>query len=560
MVRFSTGFPVDDNAVYSTYSELVPLHVKHYNNRMRKYALFAALLLAAVAGARLFWQRHHHAVMASTPSAQEASVSGPSDLSQDIIGELAALKPGITVAEWRSVHSGDRLHKASYSDDEEYPVFVFGNFCTVATRTEHLSSGDDLSRKAVFYLPEAPASKALPAETDPSALIDTCRLGYIQVEVMKEDTLAALNANIHSGLTTRFGPPKDEPNALVLAPVLRRQMIPVWHAGDVRFVVGSVLQTVRPDAQQSKFSAYAYLPVFPFEREHPDEPYDFMEAENSPEIFQLAMRTAALETGVSQSMTEVFRKWIEFYQRKSGLPYEEQPKLPRPVQPREVAGVLEPWLDASRDLPARRRAAALLAAQFMLEASWAEFTSAAEYPVLKSDTETQTLLEAAGAEFLAPGGPQGIQPLVKWAREARDLDPEGPIGDAITLMTLSGWHLRELFPGGDVTDYVIDVSERYLLRHRDSANAGTFEYFIASAYCDRFLISQIGDDAGEGNFIPPTPEQLARGAAAKPEALNHYRSVFAQDRNSTKAIAAWRSAWRLIAGLPVSRHYSVAGE
>jgi hypothetical protein len=529
---------------------------------VRKYALFAALFLAMVAGTWLLWQRHHHAVMASMPSAQKVSVSGPSDLSQDIVGELAALKPGITVAEWRSFHSGDQLYKASYSDDEEYPAFVFGNFCTVATRTEHRSNGDDLIRKAVFYLPEAPASMALPKGIDPSALIDTCRLGYIQVEVMAEDTLARLNANIHSGLATRFGPPKDEPNTLVLAPVLRRQMIPVWHAGDVRFVVGSVQQAVHPDPQQSKFSAYAYLPVFPFEREHPDEPYDFMSAEDSPEIFQLAMQTAALEVRVSQSMTEVFRKWIEFYQRKSGLPYEEQPQLPRPVQPREVADVLEHWLDASRDLPARRRAAALLAAQFMLEASWAEFTSAAEYPVLKSDTETQTMLEAAGAEFLAPGGPQGIQPLVKWAREARDLDAEGPIGDAITLMTLSGWHLRELFPGGygDVTDYVIDVSERYLLRHRDSANAGTFEYFVASAYSDRLLISQIGDDAGEGNFIPATPEQLARGAAARPEALNHYKSMLAQDRNSKKAIAAWRSAWRLIAGLPVSRHYSLAGE
>jgi hypothetical protein len=165
--------------------------------------------------------------------------------------------------------------------------------------------------------------------------------------------------------------------------------------------MGSIRQTVGSDPQQpdSQFAAYAYLPVFPFEREHPDEPYDSMDAENSREIFQLAVSIAALDTTVSQPMANVYRKWIEFYQRKSGMPYQEQPHLRRPVHPGEVASVLQRWLEASRDLPARRRAAALLAAQFMLEVSWAEFTSAAGYPLLRTDTDTQTMLESAGAEF-----------------------------------------------------------------------------------------------------------------------------------------------------------------
>jgi len=539
--------------------------IQRYNSPMRKYGLMAILLAAALA-ASFYVRGHSHSAISTSPSAQKASDSGPIDPPTSVVEELAALKPGITVAVWRRSHPTDDWHAPSYRDDREYWPFIFGNFCSVSTLTKHLPNGQDLVRKAAFYLPAPPAPMALPSDRSASSLLDACTLGYIQIELMtgNKGALAGLNANVQTGLTTRFGPPADEPNAMVLVPVLRRQIIPVWKVGDAKVVVGSVLQRLPTDPQysDSQFAAYAYLPVFPFEKEHPDEPYDPMTAENSPEIFQLAVRTAALDPKLSPATTDVYRKWIEFYQRKSPLPYQEQPGLPRPIQPSEVASVLQPWIEASRNLPAQRRAAALLAAQFVVEASWSEFSSAARFSVVEKGSDAQRALEAAGAEFGPPGGPEGIQPVVKWVREARDIDPDGPIGDAIALMTLSGWHFRELFPGGygDVTDYVIAVGEKYLLRPRESATIARVEYFVASAYCDRVLISQFGDDGGEGDVIPPTQAQLDRGAAAQPEALKHYQSMLALDQNSQRAIAAWRSGWRLMAGLPVYRHYSLAGE
>jgi hypothetical protein len=540
-------------------------HIQRYNSPMRKYGLIAILLAAALAGS-FYVRGHSHHAIPTAPSEQKDSVPGPMDLPTRVVEELAALKPGITVAGWRRSHPTDEWHAPTYRDDREYWPFIFGDFCEVASLTEHLPNGHDLVRKAAFYIPAPPAPMALPSDRSASSLLDTCTLGYIQIELKTEtkDGLAALSANVHTGLTTRFGPPVDEPNAMVLVPVLRRQIIPVWKVGDAKAVVGSVLQRLPTDPQysDSQFAAYAYLPVFSFEREHPDEPYDLMMPENSPEIFQLAVGTTALDPKISQPTTDLYRKWIEFYRRKSALPYQEQPGLPRPIQPSEVASVLQPWLDATRKMPAQRRAAALLAAQFVVEASWSEFSSAARFSIVEKGSDAQRALEAAGAEFGPPGGPEGIQPVVKWVREARDIDPDGAIGDAITLMTLSGWHFRELFSGGygDVTDYVIAVGEKYLLRPRDSATTAKIEYFIASAYCDRVLISLFGDDGGEGEVMPPTQAQLVRGAAAKPEALKHYQSMLALDQKSQRAIAAWRSGWRLMAELPVFRHYSLAGE
>ena len=539
--------------------------IQRYNSPMRKYGLMAVLLAAALA-ASFYVRGHSHSAVSSAPSTQKASDSGPKDPPTSVVEELAALKPGISVAVWRRSHTTDGWHAPSYRYDREYWPFVFGNFCAVSTLTKHLPNGEELVRKAAFYIPAPLAPTALPGDSSASSLLDTCRLGYVQIELVmgNRESLANLKANVHMALTTRFGPPSEEPNAMVLAPVLQKQIIPVWRIGDAKAVLGSVLQSPPNDPRysDSQFAAYAYLPVYPFEREHPDEPYDSMTAESSPEIFRLAVRTAAQDPKLSQPMADVYRKWIEFYERKSALSYQEQPRLPRPIQPNEVASVLQPWLEASQSLVAQRRAAALLATQLVVEASWSEFSTAAGFSVVEKGSEAQRALEEAGAEFSPPGGPEGIQPVVKWVREARDIDPDGPIGDAITLMTLSGWHFRELFPGGygDVTDYVIAVGEKYLSRPRDSATTARVEYFIGSAYCDRVLISQIGDDGGEGELIPPTPEQLRRGAAAKPEALRYYRSMLALDGSSQRAIAAWRSGLRLMAGLPVYRHYSLAGE
>ena len=149
----------------------------------------------------------------------------------------------------------------------------------------------------------------------------------------------------------------------------------------------------------------------------------------------------------------------------------------------------------------------------------------------------------------------------KWAKEAWDLDPDGPTGDAVMLIAITNpLQMQEFLPNGyvpvatsegqkDVTDFVIDAGQKYLSKPRDPELTERIEYFIGLAYCDRIQISNYGDEK-------PSGWQIQRAAVAKPEALKHF--VAAAAGNSPRAVTAWRNGWRVLAGLPIGiRFYDV---
>jgi hypothetical protein len=91
-----------------------------------------------------------------------------------------------------------------------------------------------------------------------------------------------------------------------------------------------------------------------------------------------------------------------------------------------------------------------------------------------------------------------------------------------------------------------------LSQERDPLLRARAEYYLAAAYCDRILLGEGGNPM---TGAAPTAVERRRGQLAKPEALNHYRAMLALDDKSEFATAAWRSGWRLLAGLPVGVHY-----
>jgi hypothetical protein len=153
-------------------------------------------------------------------------------------------------------------------------------------------------------------------------------------------------------------------------------------------------------------------------------------------------------------------------------------------------------------------------------------------------------MKSIGVEFY--DGEGGLHPGHSWTRQALELDPDGPIGDAVTLMSLARW-------GVDWDDY-FTVGERYLSQQRNPDSRAWAEYFLASRHQNLVIIGYIGDTEPEQPpTMSPTQEQIDHGAAAKPQAIKHYRAVLAIDGDggSRRALVAWRTAWKLMADLPV---------
>jgi hypothetical protein len=531
---------------------------------MRRYSVGAALVAVMFAAALYYWRTYPHnesSAVVAVPTRPVETIPPqapeviPADVPTVVVEELAQLKPGITVIEWRRLHPADDWHKPTYEDQVSNRDYSLGNFCMVATLTRPLPMLKNLARKAVFYLPAPPTSTALPSGP-PSSLTDTCVLGYVAttLETESNEAKAGLDREVSATLSSRYGQPING-----RSPVNGRSIIRIWSTGDVKTAVGDLLF----EGPTKTFTANSYLPVFRYERlEFPDVEYGsiYPGRGGDTDIFDLAMRTANMDVAVTQPVATMYQKWLEFAHLKEAKFYWEQPEVPRPLGAKDVAAVLGPWLQSATELAPRRRAAALLAADLILEVAWEQFSTTGK----KTEQEKKDL-EGVGAVFVETIG--GTVPSVKWIQQARELDPDGPIGDAVMIMTVSGWNLRQLYSGGyeELTDYLIAGGEKYRSRPQNPNLAAWAEFFIASAYCDQVVISYAGNtdnpSVEPGPYLTePTESEKTRGVAAKPEAIKHIQSLLAMDRTSRRAIAAWRMAWRLIAELPLDRHYGIAGD
>jgi hypothetical protein len=365
------------------------------------------------------------------------------------------------------------------------------------------------------------------------------------------EKLAAAEAEIHAGLSSSFGEPAEQQEDIF--PIFEDSSKPVWASGEAQIVIGGLVQRMpnAPGKPGLDLTAYAYLPKFQYEYQHQFDRGKFFggSVAYGPGVFELARQAAGWD---DETLDAVYQRWNEFDQRPKGMVDRNELRVPKPVAAaEEAASALKDWLETTQDLPPQQRAGALAAAHCVLGISWASL----HRPGV-DENELRAIFEAAGARFTR--GPDGIEPAMTWLKEALQLDPDGPMGGAIRLTSLAaGRSLPELVPdefkGKGITDYVIEQGTKLLAQERDPLLRARAEYYVAAAYCDRISLGEGGNPMTGGS---PTAVERRRGELAKPEALNHYRAVLALDDKSEFATAAWRSGWRLLAGLPVSIHYS----
>ena len=136
-----------------------------------------------------------------------------------------------------------------------------------------------------------------------------------------------------------------------------------------------------------------------------------------------------------------------------------------------------------------------------------------------------------------------------WLRAARTLDPGGPVGELAFLVQLEAGFGEPLCNGPHAGEWfraVIDEGERYLRAPHDRAYTARVHLLVADAYRDIVALA----NGAAGDYADPS-RYRSEEPAARARAVEHYRAAITAEPGLGPGSrrAAWREAWRLLAGL-----------
>jgi hypothetical protein len=258
---------------------------------------------------------------------------------------------------------------------------------------------------------------------------------------------------------------------------------------------------------------------------------------NIPPAIQKSMTLAEIIGREFDEMTELLRAGLAVAQ-SSG---QEFPRIPA----EQVRDTLERWVGLAKGLPDFRRAAALLAADQILEI--------VQYASPISDASAgagaREALMKIGAEFRkAPLEVPKIIYINSWLWEAYRLDADGPVGGLsfLELMNRGFDTTRTCSAGSDSFRTVIQRGEEYLTEPRDPEVRQAVELMVAEAYLDIVALA-----AGAGWMFNTDPEPYKGSAPeARVMAIRHFRAGLMKASDSREVRTAWSKAWRTLAGIP----------
>jgi hypothetical protein len=131
---------------------------------MRKYRVMVSWAVAAVALTAGFYvirraptnrtDTREVAVMPPPDHKDDTPLADPGDVIEQTVDELAQAKPGLTPREWRRLHPFDQSGASGW----------FEGSCAEFSRILPTADGITFTRVAVFYLPDPPEEKELPAD------------------------------------------------------------------------------------------------------------------------------------------------------------------------------------------------------------------------------------------------------------------------------------------------------------------------------------------------------------------------------------------------------------
>jgi hypothetical protein len=472
------------------------------------------------------------------PQSPPSSAQPQGDFAEVAVAELAQLRTGLTLREFAQSHPGEQLGPTSKVND---PDLRFRSSCALGVASIPLNSGATLERVTAFYVPPIPVPVVPPTAKDPAEMLGDCVLGaiYLNARVPNANQADEIAAAVMVALSKRYGDPQRPPIDPYFNPGWRNRM--QWKQGDITVHAG--YDPYRVGANDvARFRVYAYwVPILESERKLPQwwQQQTALRPKESVN-FAFAVKTAALDPAATTAVSEGYGR-ASALAAKARAADKSVATDQYVASANDAATVLRQWLQGADGLPPPRRAAAFLAAYYLVRA-W-ESTD-------WQNPRTMRLFEKEGSRYWKRTPNQDEDSLGRWLGLAFSLDPEGPVGDTIVLeqMTQACYFDGFYGAGGPLFKHVIAEGESYLTRKHDPADSALAEFLLASAYQDFVDIA-----SGRLEEIDPAPYK-GRLQEARMKAVQYYSAAINFDPNSTIATISWRETWNLLANFP-SRNF-----
>lgn len=468
---------------------------------------------------------------AARPDSSGPTIDASTPWGQVALG-LWQLQGGVTLTSWLVARGDEQVERYGRALGRDH----LASWCARAARID-VAGGRPVERAAFFYPP--PATFALPSDSaSADSLVGGCVLGLIGTTIAVRDSAEGARTadSVRAELSRIYGPGRDGAGVRFFASAFWSR-VRVWERSGRTVVAALNGPPAQPADSASRWTvlAFAFVPASGLSIAPPAGAGD-----PSPEaglLDTLPLERAAALARVDSTLWLALRRAL----LAGTTPARADALRPRTPPADSLGRALRRWLQATQDLEPPRRAAALFVADAVLDRAMCGYGLCAG-----RDSAAQRPLRALGAEFnWSPLGAGWVYTRT-WLYEARALDRDSPVGQAILLQQLA----QAFDPSGTCAEgtegfvKVMETGERYLARVPASPIAPAVHYFLGEAYRDVVALA-----AGAGAPYADSTEYVADAAHARASALAHYRAAAAGAPGTPLGIRAWQRAWWLLSGL-----------
>jgi hypothetical protein len=442
------------------------------------------------------------------------------------LSELAALDEHITAAAWRRAHPAD--HVLRPEDEHEFTsgadLPLEGTWCLAAMRKQS-ARGGSVARIAFFYPPPVPPQPPSAALSDSG--LGGARLGCILglIEVERQVAGGPAGREALDSVRRRIG--------RWVGPGRAGETYGRWEAGSLqgreRWVSGGTTVLAGFDDLLDRVRVLAWQPASGIDLDSEAGTLSL-----DPATLPAAVIAAGgLDSAMAAPVVTLYDRARRSSSEEDRAGWSDSVML----------AVLEHWVPAAQRLPARRRSAALLLADLLLDASRPVSAAWREEP-----TPVRARLRALGAGLDRWLITRDTSYTRSWLWDAFRADSAGPVGElAAMLLLAAGWDTSLNCGGGaDLFPRVIERGEVLLSRLRTARRQALVRLYLARAYGDIVArAAGVGEDTAE---LPPAHYDSA-AARARRDALRHYRAALGLLPGSAMRRQMEQEAWRLATGL-----------
>ena len=450
------------------------------------------------------------AVLVAACSLLPAQTTAEANLVADMRSAVAAVSSQPALSAWKSAHPRERTdlaHIDTTRDAYEIDFARQNQWCI--TSVAEVSAG--VTRAATFYVPEVArgALPPLPPRQD-STLLESCRLGDIWYEAHGPNLVAEITRQ----LTADWGAPqqntlRDESPSIGGSGFWKD--LSTWRRGNTSIRVAWT--------NWDKGNGVTSRTIVLIARDRPaDLDLSTLRLDTAAAAARIAALGPALTNGVRIS-------GLSPALTTEGRPITDCDQL---LDPGLAVQRLTRWLDASRSLPAERRAASLLVADSYVSC-------------VQPEPDKIRPFAALGVKF----GPGCGAPVYanNFRDQAEALDPKGPAGALAALARLqSPCSLKGSGPWPEL------VLGQKILRQFAPGPWSPWVYLALARVHDVKLLFSLPPGEPESGEIHPLDAVQSR--QERNSAIADFAQFIREQPNAPEAVPAWQEAWRLIAGLP----------